>query len=119
MMGYEMAKTIHLISIVGVFIATGYSFALMNEDNRTKKIADGLQAFFGILIFATAFWLVEVLGLHSNFPIWGKIKTALWLVLVILGILSTKKKFASKGLFGAIFILGTIATAVAVFKPTF
>lgn len=114
-----MAKTVHFISILGVFLATGYSFALMKEESRAKKIADNLQAVFGILIFATAFWLASVLDLNSNFPIWGKIKTVLWLLLTILGILSTKKKFASKGLFGVIFLLGLIACGVAVFKPEF
>lgn len=119
MLGYEMAKTVHLISIFGIFISTGYSFALMNNESKAKKIADNLQAFFGILIFASAVWLASVLDLNSNFPLWGKVKTVIWLLLTILGILSTKKKYASRGLFGVIFILGFLAIAIAVFKPEF
>lgn len=117
MLGYEMAKTVHFFSILGIFISTGYSFALMNDESKAKKIADNLQAIFGVLIFASAFWLVSVLELHSNFPLWGKMKTAIWLLLTILGILSTKKKYASRGLFVVIFILGFLAIAIAVFKP--
>lgn len=117
MFGYEMAKIVHFASIIGVFIATGYSFALMESDCKTKKIADRLQAVFGILIFASALWLVAVLDLNSNFPLWGKIKTFIWLLLTILGIFSTKKKYASKGLFAVIFILGILAATVGVFKP--
>ena len=117
MLGYEMAKTVHLFSILGVFISTGYSFALMNGESKAKKIADNLQAVFGILIFASAVWLASVLDLNSNFPLWGKVKTVIWLLLIILGIFSTKKKYASRGLFGVIFILGFLAVAVAVFKP--
>lgn len=117
MFGYEMAKTVHFVSILGVFVTTGYSFALMNVEGKAKKIADNLQAVFGILIFGSAFWLASVLDLHSNFPLWGKVKTVLWLLLTILGILSTKKKYASRGLFGVIFIIGLLAIAVAVFKP--
>ena len=117
MLGYEMAKTVHFVSILGVFIATGYSFALMNGESKAKKIADNLQAIFGLLIFGSAFWLASVLDLNSNFPLWGKVKTVIWLILTILGILSTKKKYASRGLFGVIFILAFLAVAIAVFKP--
>lgn len=119
MLGYEMAKTVHFISILGVFIATGYSFAFMQSESRAKKVADSLQAVFGILIFVSAFWLASVLDLNANFPLWGKIKTVLWLLLTILGILSTKKKYASRGLFTVIFFLGFLAIAIAVFKPAF
>lgn len=117
MLGYEMAKTVHFVSILGVFIATGYSFALMNSESKAKKIADNLQAVFGIFILVSAFWLASVLDLNSNFPLWGKLKTVLWLLLTILGILSTKKKYASSGLFAVIFMLGVLAIGIAVLKP--
>lgn len=118
MLGYEMAKSIHFISIIGVFVSTGYSFASSSDLNsKAKKIADICQPLFGILIFASAWELVSALRLHENFPIWGKIKFSLWLLMAILGIIASKKKSSSKRLLGAIFILGCLASFIAVYKP--
>jgi len=117
-LGYELAKTIHFISIIGIFISTGYTFASSQDDkSKAKKIADICQPVFGILIFVSAWELVSALNLHQNFPIWGKIKFSLWLLMAILGIVASKKKSSSKFLLGVIFILGCAASVVAVFKP--
>lgn len=109
MLSYEWAKTLHFVSIIGLFLSTGLSY------RTSRKTAMLFQTLFWVLVFASAWELVSVLELHKNFPLWGKIKTLLWILFGVLGVLVMKRK--SMVLYSLMFIAGSVAVMMAVLKP--
>lgn len=70
-----------------------------------------------LLVFLTAFGLVESLGLGKNFPGWAMIKTYIWVGLGLGALILVKKPQWNKWTLSILMTAGCIAIWLAVYKP--
>lgn len=115
-MSYEFYKTIHFLSIFSLIA----SLILALVCYRTKTYLRPIMIIHGlswIIVFASSFGLVSALGLHENFPVWGKIKTVLWVLLGIIPFLIKRKPELGRLNLVLISLIASFAIYLAVYKP--
>lgn len=121
-MSYFLMKSLHLASIVFLVLSLGLLICAYASESlkHLRKIGFMLHGLSWIMVFGTAYGLVEIMNLHGdNFPVWGKLK---FLALILLGLLAAfikrKPRFIALH-FLIVFILCFIAIVLAVYKPYF
>lgn len=120
-MEYLTYKALHLISIAALVISLGFVIAgcWIGGKNNFRKWGFITHGISWILVFFTAFQLVDVLGMHSNFPNWARAKTAVWVLLGIVAFTIKKKPKLAAVHYSLILILTSVAIGLAVVKPSF
>lgn len=119
-MNYELYKTVHYISILTLLVSLILMIlftSLGDKFQAAKKKAFALHGISWLVLFASAFGLVSATGLHENFPVWGKIKTTIWLLLGLIPLVIKRKPQLSYVNAVVIFGLFSAAIYLAVYKP--
>ncbi|MFS4457936.1 hypothetical protein [Bdellovibrio sp. HCB2-146] len=121
-MSFAFYKTFHLASIFALFMSFGLivlACTFATTVGRYKKFAFALHGTSWLLVFASAFGLVEMMGLGENFPAWAHAKTGIWF---LLGASAFLIKFRPKWVLFHISLtwaLGLAAIWFVVYKPVF
>ncbi|WP_374074469.1 hypothetical protein [Bdellovibrio bacteriovorus] len=116
-MNYFFLKIFHLSSIVVLFLSFG--MILVNFSARTRKIAYALHGVSWLCVLVSAVGLVNILGMHANFPLWANIKFYIWIALIPL-LLVMRKKPQWVSVTGTLLVtLAIVAIWLAVAKPSF
>ncbi len=121
-MNYFTYKMIHLISLTLMFVSFGFmlvAVAIGEPAQKFRKFSYALHGVSWLALFASAYGLVETLGMGANFPNWGRAKTAIWLMLGIWAFIVRKKPQWTFTNMAVLSVLGSAAIWLAVAKPMF
>ena len=112
---YHNLLAIHIISVI-IFCSS-----LITDIVADRKILIKLtQGLFGLATLVSGGLLMQRFGLilSNSLPVWIKIKISIWLVLIIITPIVTKRfKKVSSRLVIPWFILFSIACYMSIFKP--
>ncbi len=115
-MSYEFYKVIHLVSLILVASCLGISFFAQSQSKWPRIV--GMTASFLLLVGGMG--LLAKFQSHTlPWPLWVKIKLALWFVIAVAGPIMAKRLKTSRtqAFFGIISILA-IGVYLAVIKPS-
>lgn len=121
-MNYIHYKVLHLISIVLLFLSLGMIVVSARGPHQSKSKKNLMYVFYGLAwlaVFVTSLGLVSVMGLHENFPTWGKLKTYIWLTIGLMPLIFWKWPKYKTALSVVTLILGFAAITLAVSKSAF
>ena len=123
LVSYTTYKTLHLISILVLFMALGGAIfmSLAGADKKGPRVLSMiLHGVFVLLVLVGGFGLMARLGVShkEGWPLWLKVKLGLWLLLGGFVIVPRRLPKINKVVWPLVVILGFLAVYMAVHKPT-
>lgn len=115
-MPYEVYKLIHIVSIF-LFISSLGALFFGNKESKLHKILSGVVS---LMILVAGMGLLARLNYNHGepWPLWVKMKIALWMLAAILLPVLNKRVTQKRGLaFSLIMIILSLAAYVAIYKP--
>jgi hypothetical protein len=114
MISYNVYKLIHLISIMGLFIALGSAAVTDKSQSRWAAPFHGIAL---LLILTAGFGMLARLGVHGALPGWVIGKLVIWLLLGGALAIARKKLLPAPAFVLLLIALGGVAASMALWKP--
>jgi len=122
LVSYTTYKTLHLISILVLFMALGGAIFLSlagSETRSTRILSMALHGVFALLILVGGFGLMARLGVShkEGWPLWLKIKLGLWMMISLFVIVPRRLPKINRLIWPLVILLGSAAVWTAIHKP--
>ena len=119
-MSYTFYKTLHLISIMAIFLGFGISIALAlaRAEQSKVRILGAILSGVGLLVALISGFGMQAKG-SLGFPNWLLAKIGVWLVIGGLTVLIKRMPNLAAVWWILLLGLGGVATWLAIFKPAF
>lgn len=122
MISLEIYKLIHIIAALVTFAALG-GLTLTVANGATKQ-SSGVRRLIAIthgvavfLILLGGFGALARLGIAGGLPGWIYVKLVVWLLVAAFVVLPYRRPDLARTLFWVLPVLGTVAVAMALWKP--
>lgn len=121
MISYQAYKWIHFVGIFFIFMSLGgaafRNIGGLAWDSKGKGVIAAMHGCGLLLALLGGFGLLARMNMMAEFPAWVWGKLTIWLIMGAAIALFKRKPQASGALILLLGVLGTVAAALALFKP--